>query len=263
MYQDTDSDEENDDDILDKDYMPEEVRGEVEVYIESESSDSEEEQCPDVPCRDRKWRKKENLSLGTHSIPSPTAGEHAAKDIYDIFKLFFTDEMVEHITEQTNLYAVRDKNCTNFHVAKDEIKKILGLMLMSGYHSVPSENDYWSTSEDLEIPIFPKTMSRDRFRSIKRYLPVADTSNLADSKIAKVLPLLEMLRERCQANGIFHEYLSIDESMIPYHGHHSTKQYLKNKPLRFGYKMWMLCSADGYPYNFELYCGKESKTLAS
>ena len=41
--------------------------------------------------------------------------------------------------------------------------------LISGYHSVPSENDYWSTSEDMEYRIFPKTMSRDRFRLIKRY----------------------------------------------------------------------------------------------
>ena len=167
--------------------------------------------------------------------------------------------MVEHITEQTNLYAVRDKNCQNFHVDEGEMRKFLGLLLISGYHSVPSENDYWSTSEDLAVPIFPKTMSRDRFRSIKRYLHVADNSNLVDSKVAKVLPLVEMLRKRCQANGTFHEYLSIDESMIPYHGHHSAKQFLKNKPVRFGYKMWMLCSADGYPYNFEIYCGKEAK----
>ena len=151
------------------------------------------------------------------------------------------------------------KNCTNFHVDVDEIRKFLGLLLVSGYHSVPSENDYWSTSEDLENPIFPKTMSRDRFRSIKRYCHVADNCNLADSKVAKVLPLLKMLKKRCQANGTFYEYLSIDESMIPYHGHHSAKQFLKNKPVRFGYKMWMLCSADGYPYNFEIYCGKQEK----
>ncbi|XP_064088418.1 piggyBac transposable element-derived protein 2-like [Macrobrachium nipponense] len=184
--QDIDSDEENDDDILDKDYMPDEVSGEDEVHIESKNSDSKEEQRPNEPCRDRKGRKKENIYLGVHSIPSPTAGEHAAKDIYDIFQLFFPDEMVEYITEQRNLYAVRDKNCTKFHVDKDEVRKSLGLLLISGYHSVPSGNDYWSTSEDLEIPEFPKGMSRDRFRSIKRYLHVADNSDLADSKTAKV-----------------------------------------------------------------------------
>ena len=44
--------------------------------------------------------------------------------------------------------------------------------------------------------------------------------------------------------------------MIPYHGHHSAKQFTRNKSVRFGYNMWMMCSYDGYPYNFSLYCGK-------
>ena len=188
-----DSDEENDDGVLQKDHMPEEVSGEVELQLENENSDNEEEQCTDLPREDRKWRKKEEISLGAHSLPPPTGGEHSGKDIYDIFQLFFTDEMVEHITEQTNLYVVRDKNCTNFHVDVDEIRKFLGLLLVSGYHSVPSENDYWSTSEDLENTIFSKTMRRDRFRSLKRHCHVADNNNLVDSKSAIMLLLLEML----------------------------------------------------------------------
>ena len=53
----------------------------------------------------------------------------------------------------------------------------------------------------------------------------------------------------------------IDKSMVPYRGLHSAKQYIKGKPVKFGYKLWILCSSDGYPYNFEIYCGKnESRT---
>lgn len=141
----------------------------------------------------------------------------------------------------------------------EDMTKFLGLLLISGYHSVPSENDYWSTSDDLERPIFAKTMSRERFKTIKRYFHVADKNNLAKTKVAKILPLLHMLRDNYQKHGIFHEFLSIDESMIPYHGHHSAKQFIRNKPVRFGYKMWIMCSADGYPYNFSVYCGKEER----
>ncbi|XP_066955141.1 piggyBac transposable element-derived protein 2-like [Macrobrachium rosenbergii] len=75
--------------------------------------------------------------------------------------------------------------------------------------------------------------------------------------MAKILPLHDMLRDNCQKHGIVHEFLSIDGSMIPYHGHHSAKQFIRNKPVGFGYKMWMMCSADGYPYNFSIYCGKD------
>ena len=36
---------------------------------------------------------------------------------------------------------------------------------------------------------------------------------------------------------------------------------LANKLVEFGYKLWILCSSDRYPYNFEIYCGQdESRT---
>lgn len=142
------------------------------------------------------------------------------------------------------------------------MQKFLGLILLSGYHSLPSENDYWSTSDDMEAPIFAKTMSRYRFKTIKRYLHVADNSNLVQSKVAKVAPLSDMLRRNCQQFGVFHEVLSTDEYMIPYQGPHSAKQFIKNKPVRFGYKMWAMCGSDGFPYNFSIHCGKEGNNVA-
>ncbi|KRY70210.1 PiggyBac transposable element-derived protein 3 [Trichinella pseudospiralis] len=47
---------------------------------------------------------------------------------------------------------------------------------------------------------------------------------------------------------VFHGYLSIDKSMIPYFGHHFAKMYNEGKFIRFGYKIWMLCSSDDYSY---------------
>ena len=49
----------------------------------------------------------------------------------------------------------------------------------------------------------------------------------------------------------------IDESMVAYRGLHSARQFIKSKPVRFGYKLWMLCGSNGFPYNFEIYCGKD------
>ena len=83
--------------------------------------------------------------------------------------------------------------------------------------------------------------------------------NLAHSKFAKVLPIYSRLKENCFQFGFFHQLLSIDESMVPYRGLHSARQYIKGKPVKFGYKIWMLCSSDGFPYNFDIYCGKESR----
>uniref|UniRef100_A0A0L8I8Q7 PiggyBac transposable element-derived protein domain-containing protein n=1 Tax=Octopus bimaculoides TaxID=37653 RepID=A0A0L8I8Q7_OCTBM len=47
--------------------------------------------------------------------------------------------------------------------------------------------------------------------------------------------------------------------VIKYYGHNSLKQFVKGKPIRFGYKFWALCGVSGYCYNFELFCGKNGK----
>ena len=54
---------------------------------------------------------------------------------------------------------------------------------------------------------------------------------------------------------MFHDELSIDESMVSYYEHHQAKMLIRCKPVRFGYKLWMLCSSDGYPYKAVIYAG--------
>ena len=250
-----DSDEEGNDNILNEECLPDEIAGEVEVH----GGDFEDEEVDTNPRRIL-WCKSDDVTLGNPEEvqKSNEVFIHGGKSMYEIFLLFFSEAMITLLVDQTNLYATRDKNMANFGVDHAEMRKFLGLLLISGYHSLPSEKDYWSTAEDLEAPIFSKTMSRDRFHSIKASLHIADNYNLAQSKVAKVLPLLDLLKANCQQFGVFHKSLSIDESMVPYRGLHSAKQYIKGKPVKFGYKLWMLCSSDGFPYNFEIYCGKDS-----
>ncbi|KAF2903933.1 hypothetical protein ILUMI_02241 [Ignelater luminosus] len=47
-------------------------------------------------------------------------------------------------------------------------------------------------------------------------------------------------------------------AMVPYYGHHFAKMFIKNKPVRFGFKIWMLCGSDGYPYNMDIHCGRSA-----
>ena len=60
------------------------------------------------------------------------------------------------------------------------------------------------------------------------------------------------------------EIFYIDKSMIPYFGRHGAEQFLKDKPIRFGYKMWCLCNCLWYliqcgPYQGA--CGTCNKEL--
>ena len=54
------------------------------------------------------------------------------------------------------------------------------------------------------------------------------------------------------------ESFSVDEIMIAYYGRHSTKQFIRAKPIRFGFKIWSLCTADGAGVYFEPYCGGDT-----
>ena len=86
-----------------------------------------------------------------------------------------------------------------------------------------SEEDYWSIDLDLHCDAFPETMRRNRFFELKSFLHAADNHSLSDSRMTKVELLCNLLNQKLQAYGIFHEDLSIDESMVPYYGRHSCK----------------------------------------
>ncbi|KAJ8874849.1 hypothetical protein PR048_022738 [Dryococelus australis] len=34
--------------------------------------------------------------------------------------------------------------------------------------------------------------------------------------------------------------------------------FIRGKPIRFAYRVWMMCSNNGYPYNMEIYEGKSA-----
>lgn len=129
--------------------------------------------------------------------------------------------------------------------------------LVVGYHSVPEENSYWSTHEDLCIPIVSTVMPRNRFRMLKKYFHLVDNTQLeAGDKLGKIAPFYDEIGKHFRKFGFFHENLSIDDSMVPYYGHLSAKMFIRGKSNRFGFKVWMLCSANGYPYAMSIYSGK-------
>ncbi|KAB0805150.1 hypothetical protein PPYR_02120, partial [Photinus pyralis] len=144
----------------------------------------------------------------------------------------------------------------NFRVTDDEIRLFIGLLLFTGYHRLPRERMYWSLDPDLAIPFVSSAISRNRFQEIKRYLHFADNSGIErNDKMYKVRPIMNILNNKFRQWGILHQNLSIDEAMVKYFGHHSAKQFIRGKPVRFGYKEWMLCSSSGYCYAFDVYCG--------
>ncbi|KAI4465930.1 transposase is4 [Holotrichia oblita] len=75
----------------------------------------------------------------------------------------------------------------------------------------------------------------------------------------KLRPPMVLLKSKFIENWIPEQDLDYDESMMKYNGKHSCKQFIRGKPIRFGYKMWCLNSVTGYLANFDMYQGKNSK----
>ena len=86
---------------------------------------------------------------------------------YQKWEKIFSCKILGHVVLQTNLYAQRDKNSPNFFASDGDVRKFLGIILLSGYHSLPQEQHYWSTQPDLGVPAVYNTMSRNRCFAIK------------------------------------------------------------------------------------------------
>jgi hypothetical protein len=99
-------------------------------------------------------------------------------------------------------------------------------------------------------------MTRNRFEKLRNCLHITDVNAIHETndKIWKVRPLIRKFEERCNELPL-EEYLCIDESMIPFTGHLSIKQYIKSKPNPWGVKIFMLCGESGIIYNSIVYQG--------
>jgi len=105
-------------------------------------------------------------------------------------------------------------------------------------------------------------MCRDRFLAIWKFLHIVDEDDTTidkQDKLYKVRFLLNHLIAKFQENYKPDQDLSLDEGMIPSKNRLSIKQYIRNKPVKWGLKSFMLCeSKTGYVCNIEVYAGKSS-----
>ncbi|XP_029475784.1 piggyBac transposable element-derived protein 3-like [Rhinatrema bivittatum] len=198
-----------------------------------------------------------------HKIPSAQlenlAQRHPElqdKTPFELFKLYYDNELSDMILTESVRYA-RQKNNMNFELEAKELDIFVGILLLSGYNSLPRELLYWNRDEDVQQSFVSSHMTGNRFMDIKKYIHLADNDKInQNDKLYKVCAFIDALNGRLQQFVVFSEHLSIDEEMIPYYGHHSAKIFIRGKLIRFGYKLWVLASSNGYPFNVDVYCGK-------
>lgn len=123
-----------------------------------------------------------------------------------------------------------------------------------GLVKMPSLTHYWKTSTIYSCNIL-NFMSRKRFEIILSMLHISDNKKDPNDRLYKIQVIIDLKSSIMQW---FPKTVSIDESMVPYLGRLSFRQYISNKQHRYGIKIFKLCTRDCYTSKYKVYAGKES-----
>ena len=212
-------------------------------------------EIPDEPLsRERQWRKKDIDNF----CPPETAYTKPdnIQTPYQYFSQFITPEMISHIAHNPNFYSVQVMT-KSIDTDDEEIQKFLAILLYMGIYKLPADGDYWSMQ--LWYDLVADIMSCKRFKCLKRYIHFTDNNGEQnkEDKFWKIKPLFEMFREQCK-NVESSTLQSVDEVMVPYKGTRAGKlrQYVKNQPHKWGFKIFCRSSSCGIIHDLLLYQGK-------
>lgn len=210
-------------------------------------------------CMIAEWRRadsnsKEQLNKWNESAPSFEMNMSP----HELFELFLTNYEMERICFESTNYA-RLKGDQNFTMTLEKFKAFLAVLLVSGYAELPRQGMYWERREDGHNLLVSAMMTENEFEECKKYLHFNDNSYIDETdRFAKVRPLLDSINRQCLLNYQPTQNVSIDRSIVPYFGRHGMKQYIHGKPVKFGYKLWVMATPLGYCIQFHPYAGKDT-----
>lgn len=183
----------------------------------------------------------------------------------EVFLCLYPETLFEDIAYQTNLYATQCSSRTGkafMPTNAGEIKTFFAINIMMGIKRLPSYRDFWSTKVELRDNYISSLMARTRFDWLLGNFHMNNNvlqpkrGDQDYDKLYKVRPYLTKLSETFSTYYAPTKSISIDESMILFKGRSSLRQYMPNKPVKRGYKIWVRASASGYIDEFQIYTGK-------
>ncbi|XP_047000210.1 piggyBac transposable element-derived protein 3-like isoform X1 [Schistocerca americana] len=140
------------------------------------------------------------------------------------------------------------------------MEQFVGILLHMAIIKMASIHLYW-LNEYRYSPI-ADVMSRTRFFQLLLYFHVVNNQDFPEAnsnhdKLFKIRPLLSALQSSLKTLPP-EQYQAVDEQIIPFKGRSSLKQYVRNKPHKWGYKSFTRAGASGMMYDFEIYVGKNT-----
>ena len=279
----SDSDESAASDISVGEFTDEFARHFFDLF--GENSDKEEEEftgfrfeMPD----EMEWvvlgqpKRSADLNRNPATRPGPQVDLQAGLKALDFFQLYFTEELLEKITEWTMKYANQKLDTArrddaeegpHWTMTVEELKAYLGMIIITNNLMIVPRTERYFIVEDgkwLFHTNLSKIFTRKRFREIQRYIHFVDPSHRRPEigepgydRLFMVRPVLDHLQTKFKQLYVMERDISIDESMIPFKGHLSWIQRMPQKPVKVGIKVFVVAEAStGYCWNFQIYIGK-------
>jgi hypothetical protein len=163
--------------------------------------------------------------------------------------------------------------CTNKRLSEEErpitlceLHGFFGLLLAFGLtHKNDIEiNEMWRVGGIHHQDLASAAMSRDRFKLIANKIcfdeiesrEMRKTASPKFFKMKEVFSLFKRNIKRCLVPG---ERLCIDEMLYAFRGRCSFRQYIPNKPAKYGIKFWSIVDvASSYVLDIDVYLGAQA-----
>jgi hypothetical protein len=200
--------------------------------------------------------------------PDLTQGDSEVDYILSIL----TEEIPEIIRDQTNLYSTQEHDkrlvgqvvrLTIFNWKPpnlDEIKTFIAIHILMGIHTLPDLRNYWSSDNLLRVTAFANLVNKNRFKKLTENIncnyntKAVSRGEAGYYRLHKLRLVIDALNSRLKEVYIPSSVMAVDESMVPFKGRSSMKQYMPMKSVKRGYKVRCLAdSRSGFVSQFGIY----------
>jgi len=127
-----------------------------------------------------------------------------------------------------------------------------------GLVDLPSYKLFWRKHPLFENSFVKSHISKKEYEFIVRFLHFEDKN--VEDKISKIRNLVAYFNTLWTKYSPLCKTYTIDETMIPYRGRLGIKQYMPNKPCKYGIKIYVFASSElAYVQKWHIYSGKYDK----
>jgi len=170
---------------------------------------------------------------------------HCDETALSNWRVFIDDEFLDAVVVCT-----KDKSRSlgaNFVTDKQELTTFLGVSILIGVYKGRGEpiRAMWSETEGRKC--ISQFMLCARFEQLTKYLRFDLTNTRPtrrmQTKFAPMGSLYDLWEQKLSRAFIPYEYVTVDETLVPFRGRCNFKQYMPSKPAKYGLKFWCLCDA--------------------